>query len=109
MPEKSAETFEQWKAGFEGLSFMDTARRFRDKILESPELDKISRDYFTDAFGYVTSLVESGRKLDTNLMRIHMMEIKGHSSMSLQDFSRVLMLLSLCGFCFTSVENDKNM
>ena len=102
------ETFEEWKSGFEGLCFEESAKRFRDKILESPDLDDKSRKYFFDAFNYVLSIQQSGKILDTNLMKIHMTDIKGHKGMTLQDFTRCLMLLSLCGFQFDNVSPDKS-
>ena len=33
MENKKQETLEEWKAGFEGLSFEQQAKRIRDKIL----------------------------------------------------------------------------
>ena len=101
------ETFEEWKAGFDGLTFEEYAKRFRDKILESPEIDAQSRSYFMDAFNYVLSVQQSGKNLDTNLMKIHMKDIKGHKGMTLQDFTRCLMLLSLCGFQFDNVNQNQ--
>lgn len=98
---ENKESLDEWTAGFEGLSFEESANRIKDKILESPEFDDKSRNYFTDAFNYVMSVYKSGKPLDTELMRIHMVDIKQHTGMSLQDFTRVLMLLSLCGFKFS--------
>lgn len=98
--EERKESFEEWKAGFEGLTFEQTATRMRDKILESPELDSDSRKYFTDLFDYVMKQHLAGRPLDTNLMKIHMTEIKNHGDIKLEQFGRALLLLSLCGFQF---------
>lgn len=92
---------EEWCAGFENLNFEQSAERMRDQILKSPELDKKSRQYFTDAFAYVMRLHKENKPLDTNLMRIHMVDIKGYKGISVQEFGRVLLLLAFCGFEFS--------
>ena len=100
MENKKQETLEEWKAGFEGLSFEQQAMRIRDKILQSPELDAVSKKYFRDTFEYVFSLYQQGRPLDTDLLRIHMTSIKSYKALTLQDFTKVMLMLSLCGFQF---------
>lgn len=94
------ESYEEWISGFEGLSFEEYAVRVKNKILESPELDKKSKAYFTDAFNYVMGLHKANKPLDTNLMRIHMTEVKNYTMLTLNDFTKVLLMLSLCGFQF---------
>ncbi len=100
MVEKKQETLEEWKAGFEGLSFEQQTKRIRDKILQSPELDVKSKKYFRDTFDYVYSLYQEGKPLDTDLLRIHMTGIKSYKALTLQDFTKVMLMLSLCGFQF---------
>lgn len=106
--DNNKESFEEWQAGFEGLSFEDSAKRYRDKILESPELDKKSRDYFSDAFEYVMDLHKRNKPLDPKLMKIHMCDVKNYEALTLNDFTRTLMLLNLCGFSFDTEKNEKD-
>lgn len=94
--------FEKWTSEFEDLSFEDSAKKIRDKILESPELDKDSRNVFTDAFEYTLDLVSKNKPLDVNLLRIHLIEIKGHKEevFRIENFTRLIFMLALCGFQF---------
>ena len=103
---KQNDDIDEWKAGFEGLSFEESAIRFRDKIIESPELDKKSVKFFLDAFDYVMGVYKDGRALDVNQMRIHMVDLKGHTELTLNEFNRTLLLLSLCGFGFNFAETQ---
>lgn len=103
---KQNDDIDEWKAGFEGLSFEESAIRFRDKIIESPELDKKSVKFFLDAFDYVMGVYKDGRALDVNQMRIHMVDLKGHTELTLNEFNRTLLLLSLCGFEFNFAETQ---
>lgn len=105
---KKKSDIDEWKAGFEGLSFEESAIRFRDKIIESPELDKKSIKFFLDAFDYVMGVYKSGKPLDVNQMRIHMVDLKGHNELTLTEFNRTLLLLSLCGFGFNFADSQKN-
>lgn len=100
METKKQETLEEWKSGFEGITFEQQAIKIRDKILQSPELDATSKKYFKDTFEYVFSLYREGKPLDTDLLRIHMTSIKNYKALTLQDFTKVLLMLSLCGFQF---------
>lgn len=92
--------YDEWLAGFEGLDFERTAERIRDKLLESPEFDSKSQKFFKDAFAYVMNLHKQNKPLNTNLMRIHMVDIKGYKGLTVEEFGRTLLLLSMCGFSF---------
>lgn len=104
MEQNNKESYENWIKGFEGLSFEDSAKRYRDKIIESPELDKKSKKYFTDAFEYILDLQKKNKPLDVKQMKIHMCDIKGYEALTLEEFTRTLLLLGLCGFEF-NLEN----
>lgn len=97
---KKEETFEEWQAGFEGLDFEQSAIRIKDKILESPELDSKSRQYFSDCFNYVMEQHKAKKPLSTSLLKIHLVDIKGYKQLTVDELSRTLVLLSLCGFEF---------
>jgi hypothetical protein len=97
---------EEWKKGFEGLTFQESARRIRDKILESSELDSDSKRYFSECFNYVEELQTKGKHLDSNLLKIHM-EMNGFKGEpKMEQFVRTLMLLSLCGYNFDFQGHD---
>ena len=97
---KEKESREEWISGFDGLTFEESAIRVKNKILESTELDQKSKSYFTDAFNYVMNLHQSNKPLDVNLMRIHMTEVKNYTMLTFDDFTKVLLMLGLCGFQF---------
>ena len=100
--ENKKETVEQWKESLQGLPFEEQAIRIRDKILESDELDPQQREFFKDTFQYVMELYRNGKPLDTNLLRIHYGITQGTKEypQKIQQFIRMMMLLSLCGFNF---------
>lgn len=99
--------FEEWQKGFEGLDFEGSARRVKDKLIESPEIDDLSRRCFSDSFEYVMNLYKQGKGLEPNLLRIHLTKVKDYENIRFEDFTRILMLLSLCGFGFDFSKIEK--
>lgn len=98
--------FEKWKSEFENLSFEEYAKKIRDKILESPQLEPEAKEIFKDAFEYMLELTEAKKPLDTNLLKIRLVDIKGHKNFDMIGFTQVLMLLSLCGFQFDFLQSQ---
>lgn len=101
------ETYEEWLSRLQSAD--DDTRReiLRDKILESDQLDDESKKIFKDSFEYVKSLVKRGKPFETNLFKIHLMEVKGYEKITFAQLSRILMLLTLCGFKF-DLKNETN-
>ena len=109
MEKQIKESLEDWKDSLENLSFEERANKIKDKILESEELGKEQRDFFNDTFSYVMNLYHHNKPLDTNLLRIHYGITQGTSGypQKIQQFIRTLMLLSLCGFEFSMMADNK--
>lgn len=97
---KEKETYEQWISRLETLSFEDRAIELKNKILESPELADESRRYFNDCFNYVMEQYKYNKPLSTSLMKIHLVDIKGYKQLTVQELSRIMIMLGLCGFSF---------
>jgi hypothetical protein len=110
MENEIKESLEDWKQSLENLSFEERAVKIKDKILESDELDKQQRDFFNDTFQYVMNLYHHNKPLDTNLLRIHYGITQGTSEypQKIQQFIRMLMLLSLCGFQFSMAGDNQH-
>ena len=99
-PIQSDSEYEQWIAGFEGLSFMERATKIKDKLFESPELTADDKRMFDICFEYVAELYQKGKSLETNLLKIRL-QMKGYNAeQHMEQFIRTLMLLSICGFQF---------
>lgn len=89
--------FEKWKQTLTDAG-PDSALKIREKILESPQMhDKVSRELFIDLFDYVQKLVNQGKPLKINLLRIYLEEVKGHS-LKEESVIGALILVAMCGF-----------
>lgn len=92
--------YEQWVAGFDGLSFIERAVRIKDKLFESPELTTADKKMFDICFEYVCELQQKNKPLETNLLKIRL-QMKGYNTeQHMEQFIRTMMLLSVCGFQF---------
>lgn len=98
--QKTDSAYEEWVAGFEGLSFMERAIKIKDKLFESPELSTEDKQMFDICFEYVAELYQKEKPLETNLLKIRL-QMKGYNTeQHMEQFIRTLMLLSICGFQF---------
>lgn len=92
--------FNEWMENLKTLSFEEYAEEIKKQIIKSPELDEHSRRYFNDCFSYVMETYKSGKPLSTSLMKTHLVNVKGYKQLTVEEFSRVIIMLSLCGFSF---------
>lgn len=99
-------TFEQWNDYLDTLSFDDRCIEIKNKILSSPELDQISRNYFSDSFDYVYKKYKESKPLDVKLFKIYMEDVKGYKNIKMDEFIRIIILLSYCGFELTDIKES---
>ena len=95
--------FEQWANNLEHMSDREVSYEIYQRIMNHSDLDKESLKLFSMAYEYCMKLINQGKNLEPNLLKIYLQDIKG------QDISQVNLinlfaLLGLCGINFTSVE-----
>lgn len=88
---------EEWQKYLDTLSFENRAIEIKNKILDGLE-DETSKQCFQDCFEYVLNLYKQNKPLEANLFRIHLEDIKGYKNIKLEEFIRIILLLSYCGF-----------
>lgn len=95
--------FEQWTNKLEHMSDQEVSYEIYQRIMKHSDLDKESLNLFSMAYEYCMKLINQGKNLEPNLLKIYLQDIKG------QDISQINLinlfaLLGLCGINFTSVE-----
>ena len=88
---------EEWQNYLDTLSFDDRCIEIKNKILLGLE-DNQSKQFFIDSFDYVYNLYKQNKPLEANLFRIYLEDIKGYKNIKLEEFIRIIVLLSYCGF-----------
>ena len=87
-----------------GLTDKEISLKIRDKVLESPELDKQSKAIFKDTYDYIAKIIEQNKPFEINLLRIYLEEICGYD---LKKYS-IITTLILCNMCGLSIEISSN-
>lgn len=75
-----------------------------DYILKSNQLDDISKNLFTDTVSYIEKLISQNKQFDLELYKIYITQIKGYELPTLEQFTRIIMLLNLCGYELNLIE-----
>lgn len=94
--------YEQWANKLEHLSDKEVSYEIYQRIMNHSDLDQESLKLFSLAYEYCMKLINQGKNLEPNLLRIYLQDIKG------QDISQINLinlftLLGLCGINFTNV------
>ena len=99
--------FEEWQQRLYKMDFDTFVFEMKDKVLNS-NMDKESKQQFSDCFDYVYKLYKNNKPLEPNLLKIYLEQIKGYKNISVEGFIRILVLLDFCGFHIRSLETIKN-
>lgn len=91
-------TSEQWQEYIDTLPFDERCIEIKNKILSSPDMDSISKSYFSDSFDYVYKKYKDNKPLDVKLFKIYMEDVKGYKNIKFDEFVRIIILLTYCGF-----------
>lgn len=99
----SISTSEEWQEYLDTLSFDERCVEIKNMILSSPDLDEYSKSYFSDSFDYVYKKYKDNKPLESKLFKIHMEEVMGYKNIKIDEFIRVIILLTYCGFEITDI------
>ena len=91
--------FEQWANKLEHMSDKEISYEIYKRIMMSKEISQESLNLFSMAYEYCMKLINQGKNLEPNLLKIYLQDIKG------QDISQINLvnlfaLLTLCGINF---------
>ena len=75
-----------------------------DYILKSNQLDDNSKKLFADTVSYIEKLISQNKQFDLELYKIYITQIKGYELPTLEQFTRIIMLLNLCGYELNLIE-----
>lgn len=94
--------FKAWCESLENSNLTDKeiSLAIRDKVLESPQLDKQSKAIFKDTYNYILKILEQNKPFEIKLLRIYLEDICGYK---LEKYSIISTLL-LCSMCGLSIE-----
>ncbi len=92
--------FEQWANRLEHMSDKEISNEIYQRIIQSNEIDEESRKLFSMAYEYCMKLINQGKDLEPNLLKIYLQDIKG------QDISQINLInlftmLAMCGINFS--------
>lgn len=96
---KPDEGFQNWKNELLNgdLTPDEISLKIRDKILESPQLSTPEqKQFYIDVYDYVKKLIDRGKPLEINLLRIYLEEVKGYD-LTVHSIIATLILVSACG------------
>ena len=93
--------FEQWANKLEHMTDKEISYEIYQRILNSKEIDQQSLKLFSLAYEYCMKLINQGKNLEPNLLKIYLQDING------QDISQINLinlfaLLALCGINFSA-------
>lgn len=92
--------FEQWANKLEHMTDKEISYEIYQRIMNSKEIDQQSLKLFSLAYEYCMKLINQGKNLEPNLLKIYLQDING------QDISQINLinlfaLLALCGINFS--------
>lgn len=93
--------FEQWANKLEHMADKEISYEIYQRIMNSKEIDQQSLKLFSLAYEYCMKLINQGKNLEPNLLKIYLQDING------QDISQINLinlfaLLALCGINFSA-------
>lgn len=94
--------YEKWLKSLENMSDSEISYKIYQRIMNSKEISQDSLKLFSMAYEYCIKLINQGKNLEPNLLKIYLKDIKG------QDISQINLinlfaLLALCGINFSKV------
>ena len=92
--------FEQWANKLEHMTDKEISYEIYQRIMNSKEIDQQSLKLFSLAYAYCMKLINQGKNLEPNLLKIYLQDING------QDISQINLinlfaLLALGGINFS--------
>ena len=95
--------FEQWANKLERMSDREISYEIYQRIMNSKEIDKESLKLFSLAYEYCMKLINSGKNLEPNLLKIYLQDINGQN-ISQINMINLFALLAICGINFSTTK-----
>lgn len=92
----------EYNAWLDRLSKMDdmsVSRELYDRVVNHSDIDKESIELFKIAYDYAIKLINQGKPLEVNLLKIYLQDIKGKDINQINMINLVA-LLGICGIEF---------
>lgn len=94
--------FEQWANRLEHMSDKEISNEIYQRIIQSSEIDEESRKLFSMAYEYCMKLINQGKDLEPNLLKIYLQDIKGQDINQI-NLINLFTMLAMCGINFSKV------
>jgi hypothetical protein len=98
--------FEQWANKLEHMSDQEVSYEIYQRIMNHSDIDKDSLRLFSEAYEYCIKLINQGKNLEPNLLKIYLQDIKGENINEV-NIVNLFILLSMCGIEFSTVNMTK--
>lgn len=95
--------FENWANRLEKMSDREVSYEIYQRILNHGDLDAESKELFSIAYEYCMKLLNLGKNLEPNLLKIYLQDIKG-KDISQINIINVFALLGICGINFKKLD-----
>lgn len=93
--------YENWLNKLEKMDDISVSRELYNRIMNHSDLSKKDKDLLSDAYEYCNKLMRNGKKLEPDLLRIYLEELKGYQ-ISQVNMVNLVILLGCCGIVFTA-------
>lgn len=91
--------FNEWADKLEKMSDMEASRAVFNRIMEVSDIDKASKELLDISYNYAVKLINQGKNLEINLLKIYLQDLKGYD-ISQIDLGLIILLLGFCGIQF---------
>lgn len=98
--------FEQWANKLEHMSDSEVSYEIYQRIMNHSDIDKNSLRLFSEAYEYCIKLINQGKNLEPNLLKIYLQDIKGEDISEI-NIVNLFILLSMCGIEFSTLNMTK--
>ena len=92
--------FEKWANKLEHMSDKEISYEIYQRIMSSNEIDQESLKLFSMAYEYCMKLINQGKNLEPNLLKIYLQDVKGQDITQI-NLINLFALLAICGINFS--------
>lgn len=94
-----------WAENLSHMSDKEISYEIYKRIMDHSDIDEESRKLFSLAYEYCMKLINQGKNLEPNLLKIYLQDIKGQDINQI-NIINLFTLLSICGINFESIDNQ---
>lgn len=98
--------YNAWLNNLSKMDDMSVSRELYNRIVYHSNIDKESIELFKLAYEYAVKLINQGKPLEPNLLRIYLRDIKGKDVNQI-NMINLIALLGICGIEFQKQNLDK--